>query len=183
MGRKKTLTPTLYKRGANGNWCFRRLINGKDKEINTGTPLEADAKKFTRQYVSLEIEAENRIARGELATRTAQAIMQTVRGEGIERFTFEEAFQIYQDATEDFCDLCKTYRDSFTSVCKRFFSWCRERRLKYVDEVSDEIARNYAKYLWEQQISTKTYDDYVKPVAERLYGMRFLVAYRQTAGL
>ena len=45
MGRKKTLTPTLYKRGANGNWCFRRLINGKDKEINTGTPLEADAKK------------------------------------------------------------------------------------------------------------------------------------------
>ena len=169
MPRKKSLTPKLFKRGANGNWCFRRFVNGKDKVINTGTPVATEAKRIMRQYVSLEIEAENRNARGELATKTAQLIMQTVRGEGIERFTFEEAFQIYLDATEDFSDLCKTYRDAFTSVCRRFFSWCRERRLTYVDEVSDEIARNYAKHLWEQQISVKTYDDYVKMLSKFFY--------------
>lgn len=102
MPRKKSLTPKLFKRGANGNWCFRRFVNGKDKVINTGTPVATEAKRIMRQYVSLEIEAENRNARGELATKTAQLIMQTVRGEGIERFTFEEAFQIYLDVTEIF---------------------------------------------------------------------------------
>ena len=67
MSRKKTLTPKLFQRGANGNWCFRRLVNGKDKVINTGTMVRSEAEAFVKQYVALEIEAENKMRRGELA--------------------------------------------------------------------------------------------------------------------
>ena len=100
MARKKTLTPKLYQRGANGNWHFRRFVNGKDKAINTGTAVRSEAEAFVKQYVGLEIEAANKEQRGELAARTAQAIMLTVRGEGIERYSFEDAFKVYLNTTE-----------------------------------------------------------------------------------
>ena len=102
MARKKTLTPKLYQRGANGNWWFRRFVNGKDKAFNTGTTVRSEAEAFVKQYISLEIEAANKEQRGELAIKTAQAIMLSVRGEGVERYSFEEAFKVYLDTTEDF---------------------------------------------------------------------------------
>ena len=134
MPRKKSLTPRLYKRGVNGNWCFRRFVNGKDKEINTGTPVKPEAESYAKQYVRLEIEAENRERRGELAVKTAQTIMMTVRGEGVERLTFEEGFRIYLDTMDNFTELSERYRMIFTSTCRKFFSWCQGRGLRYLDE-------------------------------------------------
>ncbi len=162
MARKKTLTPKLYQRGANGNWHFRRFVNGKDKAINTGTAVRSEAEAFVKQYVGLEIEAANKEQRGELAARTAQAIMLTVRGEGIERYSFEDAFKVYLNTTEDFSELSVRYREAFISTCRKFFAWCRGNGLQYIDEVSDEIARNYARKLTDEHLSPKSFDDYIK---------------------
>lgn len=162
MSRKKTLTPKLFQRGANGNWCFRRFVNGKDKVINTGTMVRSEAEAFVKQYVALEIEAENKMRRGELAVKTAQAIMLSVQGEGIERISFDEGFQVYLDTTEDFMELASRYRESFISTCRKFFAWCQDRGIKYMDEVSDEVARNYAKKLAGEHYAPKSFDDYIK---------------------
>lgn len=162
MSRNKTLTPKLYQRGANGNWWFRRFVNGKDKAINTGTAARAQAEAFVKQYVGLEIEAANKERRGELAMRTAEAIILTVRGEGIKRISFDDAFKVYLDTTEDFSELSVRYRDLFLSTCRKFFTWCHENGLQYIDEVSDEIARNYAKKLTDEHLSPKSFDDYIK---------------------
>lgn len=123
MPRKKSLPlPRLYKRGVNGNWFFRRFVNDKDKEISTGTPVESEAESYTKQYVRLEIEAENQERRGKLALKTARTIMMTVRGEGVERLTFEEGFRIYLDTMDNFTELSEKYRMIFTSTCRKFFS-------------------------------------------------------------
>ena len=49
------MEPKLYKRGASGNYFFRRLINGKDKAVNTGTTNLAEAKVFRKTYMDAEI--------------------------------------------------------------------------------------------------------------------------------
>lgn len=162
MPRKKSLNPKIFQKRSGGPWYFRRFIDGKDHVVNTGTNSKKDAVIFVHQYIALEMEAENRVSRGESAQRTANIIMQSVSGIEIERLSFEESFQLYLETTENFMDLSVRYREIFTTTCKKFFEWCTALHLKYIDEVSDEIARRYAKYLIESHISDKTFDDYVK---------------------
>ncbi len=162
MSRGKTLKPVLYKRGVNGNWCFRRFVNGKDKKINTGTPVKPKAESYVKRYIQLEIEAENQKQRGELAFKTARDIIMSIRGEEIERLSFDAGFKVYLDTTDDFMDLSVRYRTSFISTCKKFFAWCQANGLKYMDDVTDEVARNYARKLNEEHLSPKSFDDYIK---------------------
>ena len=153
MPRKKSLNPKIFQKRSGGPWYFRRFIDGKDHVVNTGTNSKKDAVIFVHQYIALEMEAENRVSRGESAQRTANIIMQSVSGIEIERLSFEESFQLYLETTENFMDLSVRYREIFTTTCKKFFEWCTALHLKYIDEVSDEIARRYAKYLIESHIS------------------------------
>ncbi len=166
MPRPKSLNPTPYQRGKNGNWFFKRSINGKMKELPTYTTDKTKAESYIKQYVRLEIEAENKERRGELAIKTAQSIMMSVRGESIERITFDEAFKVYVDTTDDFMDLAQRYRDVFTTTCRKFFVWCQGRGLQFMDEVSDEVARNYAKMLTADHFAPKTFDDYIKVLSK-----------------
>lgn len=161
-GKEKNFNPKALPEGSEWELHFRRFVNGKDKAINTGTAVRSEAEAFVKQYVGLEIEAANKEQRGELAARTAQAIMLTVRGEGIERYSFEDAFKVYLNTTEDFSELSVRYREAFISTCRKFFAWCRGNGLQYIDEVSDEIARNYARKLTDEHLSPKSFDDYIK---------------------
>lgn len=166
MPRTKTATPQLERRSANGKWFFRRFIQKKVVVIKTGTKDKKEAETFREKYMRLEIEAQNRKERGELAVKTAQAILITVRGEGLERYTFEEGYKIFLNTTENFRDHSSRYQQEFLGVCQKFFAWCATRGIFYMDEISNEIARNYAKFLWDSNLSAKSFDDYVNVLSK-----------------
>ena len=108
MGRPKNLQPKLFKRGARGSYCFRRSVNGKDKEINTGCTDLRQAESYRRRYIEAEIAAGAEFRRNNNAARAATTVIQTIVGGEWRRPTLEDGYRIYVDHTPDYDDLSPT---------------------------------------------------------------------------
>ena len=166
MARPKNLKPKLFKRGTRGNYCFRRSVNGKDREINTGYTDLRQAEAFRRRYIETEIAAGAEFRRNNNAARAATTVIQTIVGGEWKRPTLEEGYRIYVDHTPDYGDLSPDYRTRFEGIYKNFSKWCHEQNIHYMDEVSQSEALRYSKMIWEQRCSEATHDSYVKTLSK-----------------
>lgn len=102
MARKKSTFPKLSPRGKNGSYYFRRTIQGKDTRINTHTTDYEKAEEFLRNYVASQMSAEVSLRQGENASRVAHTVMMNVSGKGLERLTFDEAWEFWLRHNPDF---------------------------------------------------------------------------------
>lgn len=166
MARPKSSKPKLYRRGSQGNYCFRRFVNGKDREINTGCADIRQAEAFRKNYVEAEITAGTELRHGACASRAADTVIQTITGREWTRLTFEEGYRIYREHTPDYSDLSPDYRTHFENIFRHFGKWCRETNLRYMDEVTQSEALRYSKMIWERGSSEATHDSYIKALSK-----------------
>lgn len=166
MPRPREMTPTLFKRGKNGNFCFRRLINGKDKEINTGTSIKAEAEGFRKRFIESEIASTVEIRQGRNAMKAAVSIISNITRKDLERIPLTDAIDIYKANNADYSSNTNEYNAQHDSMIQKFIEWSSQKGLHYLDEVDNSIARQYSVFLWTKNISASTHDRHVKVLSK-----------------
>lgn len=155
--------PKLFNRGPKEIYYFRMFVNGKDTWISTGTTDLEKAQekqadiiegKDTLKFVS-KVEKD--------AGKLAHAFVKSITQKDIERIRLGEAYKKWADKFPSYSDISSRLQASYSSIFRRFVEWAKQKKnLIYVDEISNDIALEFARHLWDSKISPKTYNDHLK---------------------
>lgn len=159
MARKKSTFPKLFQRVKDGSYYFRRTVQGKDTRINTHTTDYEKAEEFLRNYVASQMSAEISLRQGENASRVAHAVIKSVSGKGLERLTFDEAWEFWLRHNPDFNSNSKGYREQMELFYRRFAEWCEEQNLTCIEEVDASKAVCYSGVLKARNMTPATFNE------------------------
>lgn len=150
MPRTKSKAPTLEQRcSPNGEWTFRRLINGKRKTFYTGTSNYQEAVAFRDRSIASEtVGAELITRKRQNALKVIRNLSEVVDGLEIPRLTFQEGFDYWLKRNPEQLDNSLRRQKHIRSNYAHFKAWCEQKKLRYMDEISNDISVDYALHLW-----------------------------------
>lgn len=150
MPRTKSKAPTLEQRcPPNGEWTFRRLVNGKRKTFYTGTSDYQEALAFRDRSIASEtIGAELITRKRQNAIKVIRNLSEVVDGLEIPRLTFQEGFDYWLKRNPEQLDNSLRRQKHIRSNYAHFKAWCEQKKLRYMDEISNDISVDYALHLW-----------------------------------
>jgi integrase len=157
--------PDLFPRGKTGVLYFRMLERGRDRWISTRTADHAEAAKVRNAILAGKGYGQS-IARDErsaakLARNVAAAIVEGITGQEGRNTPIAEGLDRLISVTPGFADLSKSMRLCYSGIYGHFTEWCRDAGIAAVEDVTPEIARRYAKDLWEGKLSPRTFNGHV----------------------
>lgn len=157
--------PKLFKRGSAGIFHFRLRMNGKDKWFSTKTNDPEKAKGIAISIAEGKMGAAA-VAKTEktavgIARKLSSSIVQSITGQNVPSLKIDEAQAKWVSLFQRHGDLTPTTRNFYGSVFKRFAEWCKEKGLSGVDEISETVAIEYAKELWENGLAPKTFNEHI----------------------
>ena len=164
----------VFKRKGFPNYYCRFQHDGKDYLFSTGTSNRNTARDFLKskqseinhtQSVDNAIDGillllDNLPAKDQEKIR-AEAARKIIRGQAT-RLTFAEAWQSWLDVPK------KTGASTihgYHTEWKRFASWAEKRNLKFLHEVTEIDAQDYAADLWRSHVSTSTFNSHKRFLA------------------
>lgn len=159
MGRNKKATPRLFREGK-GNYRFRRFINGKDKEFNTGTTDKKEAGKILDDYLNGVQLAENQERKKRNPAKITNMVMETVNAE-FERIPLDEAFEFWFNLSPDFSNTAESHQKQQKSWFQKFVRFCNGQGIAYTDEVDEDIAIRFSGLLLKEKYAPKTRNEYL----------------------
>jgi len=157
--------PDLFPRGKKGVFYFRMLERGRDRWISTRTADRTEAAKVRNAILAGKGYGQS-IARDErsaakLARNVAAAIVEGITGQEGRNTPIAEGLTRWIAVTPGFADIIERNKKHHHSIYDRFAEWCREHGKESIEDVTPEIARRYAKDLWEGGISPRTFNGHV----------------------
>ena len=160
MPRTKSKAPTLEQRcSPNGEWTFRRLINGKRKTFYTGTSNYQEAVAFRDRSIASEtVGAELITRKRQNAIKVIRNLSEVVDGLEIPRLTFQEGFDYWLKRNPEQLDNSLRRQKHIRSNFAHFKAWCESKKLKFMDEISNDLAGDYASELWSTNIRGTTFN-------------------------
>ena len=164
----------VFKRKGFPNYYCRFQHDGKDYLFSTGTSNRNTAFSFLKnkqaeinhtKSVDNAIDGillllDNLPAKDQEKIR-AEAARKIIRGQAT-RLTFAEAWQFWLDVPK------KTGASTihgYHTEWKRFASWAEKRNLKFLHEVTEIDAQDYAADLWRSHVSTSTFNSHKRFLA------------------
>lgn len=160
MPRTKSKAPTLEQRcPPNGEWTFRRLINGKRKTFYTGTSNYQEAVAFRdRSIASVTVGAELITRKRQNASKVVRNLSEVLDGLEIPRLTFQEGFDYWLKRNPEQLDNSLRLQEHIRSNFAHFKAWCESKKLRYMDEISNDLAGDYAYDLWSTPMRGTTFN-------------------------
>ncbi len=156
----------LFSRGKKKLFYFRMNVNGKDKWISTKSSDKNEAQVIANAILNAEQNAiqssktENSAVK--IANKLSKAIVKDITGDDIYKLKLEDMLEKWIAVTPTYHDVVKGTQKKYHTIFKRFNNWINEKNIYYAEDVSNEYALQYAKWLWESGISGKTYNDHIK---------------------
>ena len=163
----KTKSYQLFKRGKKGYYSLRIYIAGKPYWRSTKTSDKADAKINAEAIVdklkSAVLLAEREASVYKITSDLAEAAVKEVTGKTTEKITLASAHDVWEDLQDEYLDLQQTTRSYHEAMFNRFVEWVNiNEEIKLIDQVTPEIAKRYAKYLWKTKVTPKTFNEYIQ---------------------
>ena len=156
----------LFPRGKKNVFYFRMNINGKDKWISTKSSEKEEAKIIASAILNAEQNAiqssktENSVVK--IANKLSKAIVKDITGDDIFKLKFDDMLNKWISVTPTYDDVAKSTQVKYHSIFNKFKKWIENQNIYYAEEVTNELALQYAKWLWSSGISGKTYNDHIK---------------------
>ena len=161
-GRKNSALPKMFRRGSKGLFYFRRRVSGKDKWISLGSTDEDVAKQELLKIIDshTSIAAISRLESS--AQKLAEVFVEGVTGRKSKTVPLLEAYGKWVSVTPDYNDIGEDSRKFYGSFFRRFREWAESRGLDSCGQITSEIAKSYAKGIWDSGISGKTYNEHLR---------------------
>ena len=172
----------LIPRGKKGNYSLRLSIDGKDIWRSTKTANLKEAKKRAEAIVesikSTAVLSQREASVHKITKHLAEAAVKQVTGKDSEKLPLVSAYDLWVSLHEEYSDIHRDTQKLHKSALDRFVQYVSDtEKIKYIDEVTPTTAKKYAKYLWEQKITPKTFNrhvQYLSAVFSTLDSVHFL---------
>ena len=156
----------LIPRGKKGNYSLRISIDGRDCWRSTKTTNLKEAKKRAKAIVealrgaAVLIQREKSVHK--VTQELAEVAVKQVTGKATEKLLLDDVYKSWVALHEDYSDITVTTQEFHKTVLNRFIKYAHNtENIKYINEVTPEIAKKYAKYLWELKITSKTFNNHI----------------------
>ena len=162
MARKtKLLLPKLTPRGKKGNYYFRTLENGKDKWINTHTTDEAKAREYQQKVLEAKdsMVTLNRVEND--SRKLSDMYVKSVTGKDQSSILLDDALEKWISTQPHYYTTSEDRRKNHLAKFSHFIKWCKSKNILYIEQVSTEVALQYASHLSEEQYAGSTYNEIV----------------------
>lgn len=159
MPRPKSKTPKLDRKGPDGEWFFRRTVNKERGTHYTGTSDYQEAVAFRDRFIASEVVGTELITRKrQNAIKVIRNLAEVIDGLEIPRLTFQEGFDYWLKKNPEQLDNSTRLQEHVRSNFAHFKAWCESKKLKYMDEISNDIAGDYALELWNGNMRGTTFN-------------------------
>lgn len=159
MPRPKSKTPKLDRKGPDGEWFFRRTVNKERGTHYTGTSDYQEAVAFRDRFIASEVVGTELITRKrQNAIKVIRNLAEVIDGLEIPRLTFQEGFDYWLKKNPEQLDNSNRLQEHVRSNFAHFKVWCESKKLKYMDEISNDIAGDYALELWNGNMRGTTFN-------------------------
>ena len=159
MPRPKSKTPKLDRKGPDGEWFFRRTVNKERGTHYTGTSDYQEAVAFRDRFIASEVVGTELITRKrQNAIKVIRNLAEVIDGLEIPRLTFQEGFDYWLKKNPEQLDNSTRLQEHVRSNFAHFKVWCESKKLKYMDEINNDIAGDYALELWNGNIRGTTFN-------------------------
>lgn len=159
MSRTKSSNPKLFRKG-HGNYRFRRFINGKDKEINTGTIDKQEAEKFLVEYLSGERLAEEQVRKKKNPAKIATLVMEAIDSD-YEQLPLEDVFELWYIHSPNFSTTSQSHQQKRKVWFAKFVKFCFSQGITYFDEVNESIAIRFKSFLLKERYCPSNLNEYL----------------------
>jgi integrase len=153
--------PKLFPRGKNGLLYFRMKVNGNDKWINTRTK---DIKKAKEKQLSI-LESQNAIKAMSVldndARNLAGAFVKGITGKDEVSIKLDDAFAKWTNTKPNYRRTSEERRKVHASRFASFVEWCKNENIHFVEQVSNEVALQYASHLIAEHYHPNTYNEFI----------------------
>lgn len=158
----------LFSRGKKGTLYFRKHDGTRDRWISTKTVNEKEAKKYLDAYEDTEnskavILDESQKSATKVMQRISSVLTKKITKKEYQKTSLAEAYKKWTEAYPKFNDITQGRRDFFNSILKKFVEWLNseERKITDIEDVTPEMAAQYARYLWDAKYTSKTFNDHI----------------------
>ncbi|HBP07928.1 MAG TPA: hypothetical protein DD673_14755 [Lentisphaeria bacterium] len=145
----------MFRKGK-GNYRFRRFVNGKDKEFNTGTIDKKEAEKFLVEYLSGERLAEEQVRKKKNPAKIATLVMEAIDSD-YEQLPLEDVFELWYIHSPNFSTTSKAHQQKRKVWFAKFVKFCFSQGITYFDEVNESIAIRFKFRLFRGTLKYSTF--------------------------
>jgi len=157
----------LFCRGKKGTYYFRKRDGAKDIWISTRTTEKTKAQKYLDSYENTEnakdVILDEAGSGAKVIQRISSVLTKKITKKEFKKTPILGAYEKWTKSYDKFMDISQARRDFFSSIIKKFADWAGEedRKIKDIEDVTPEIAKQYARYLWDDGYSSKTFNDHI----------------------
>jgi len=165
MSKTKLYLPRLFQRGKKKQYYFRMHVDGKDKWICTNTDNLDAATENAKAIISAQNTVKAMVKTDVSANNLAQTFVRSITGKDVFSMTLTEAHAYWVSLTPEFSDLIAQSQRTYEAIFKHFVNWCTKNGYSQVADIDYEAALRYAKYLWDSNITPRTYNGHLKQLS------------------
>ncbi|MFZ2658654.1 MAG: tyrosine-type recombinase/integrase [Victivallales bacterium] len=157
----------LFCRGKKGTYYFRKRDGTKDIWISTRTTEKTKAQKYLDSYENTEnakdVILDEAGSGAKVIQRISSVLTKKITKKEFKKTSILDAYEKWTKSYDKFMDISQARRDFFSSIIKKFSDWAGEegRKITDIEDVTPEIAKQYARYLWDDGYSSKTFNDHI----------------------
>ena len=157
----------LIPRGKRGNYSLRISIDGKDCWRSTKTPNLKEAKKRAEAIVgtlrSAAVLSQQEASVRKVTQQLAEVAVKQVTGKAEKQHSLDVIYKTWVDLQDEYSDITATTQEFHKTVVNRFVQYARStENIEYINQVTPEITKKYAKYLWGLKITPKTFNNHIR---------------------
>lgn len=144
-----------------GNYYFRTRENGKDKWINTHTSDEAKARTYQRKVLEAK-DSMITLSRVENDSRKlSDMYVKSVTGKDEASILLNDALEKWVSTKPHYDKISEERRKNHSAKFFHFVEWCKSKSILYIEQVTNQVALEYASQLSEERYAASTFNEIV----------------------
>jgi len=157
----------LRPRGKKGIYSLRISIGGKDIWRSTKTANLKEAKERTEAIMesvrSAAVLSQREASVHKITQHLVEAAIKEATGKAAKKIPLASVYDSWCELQDEYSDIKDTTKKFHKTASKRFVQYAGDtNNIEFVDQVTPEIAKKYAKYLWELHITPKTFNEHIR---------------------
>jgi integrase len=157
----------LIARGKKGIYSLRISIDGKDCWRSTKTANLKEAEKRAEAIVetlrSTAVLSQRETSVHKVTRYLAEVAVEQATGKAVKKMSLDAAYNAWVDLQDEYSDITVATRDFHKAILNRFVQYASNtEKIEYIDQVTPEITKKYAKYLWGLKITSKTFNEHIQ---------------------
>ncbi len=153
--------PKLTPRGNKGYYYFRTFENGKDKWINTRTDDITEARAYRKKILGSKESMQALSLIEKDSRKLSDMYVKSITGKDETSILLDEAFCKWTSTQPRYKRISEGRRNIHSSRFAAFVDWCKNKNLEYVEQVTNEVALQYASYLSTENYAASTYNEII----------------------